>query len=193
MVGKLLAIAALVAALIDGAAGQVPAAPQVRIETSAGDFVVQLDGERAPLTVANFLAYVESGFYEGTIFHRVIDGFVVQGGGYGEDLSPKPAGAPIPNESGNGLSNRRGTIAMARTGEAHSADSQFYLNLADNVGLDPKPTRWGYAVFGQVIRGLEVVDDIGHRATVSRGGLQDVPAEAVVVRRMTVLREPLAR
>src|SRR5690606_21177518 len=101
---------------------------------------------RAPITVTNFLEYVGSGFYAGTIFHRVVDGFVVQGGGYTGELELKPVRQTIPNESGNGLSNRRGTVAMARTADAHSADAQFYINLADNVGLDPKPTRWGYAV-----------------------------------------------
>lgn len=162
-------------------------AVRARVETSVGNFVVQLDAERAPLTVANFLRYAEDGFYDGTIFHRVVDGFVIQGGGYNADMSPKTARAPIPNESGNGLSNQRGTIAMARTADPHSADAQFYVNLADNVVLDPKPTRWGYAVFGRVIEGLEVVDEIGHRATTTRGGLQDVPVEPVVIRKIVVL------
>jgi peptidyl-prolyl cis-trans isomerase B (cyclophilin B) len=127
------------------------------------------------------------------VFHRVIDGFVIQGGGYREDLTLKPVREPIPNESGNGLSNRRGTIAMARTGDPHSADSQFYVNLADNLDLDPKPTRWGYAVFGEVIQGMEVVDEIGHRATTTRAGMQNVPREAVVIRKVSILEERLAR
>ena len=139
--------------------------PKVRIETSAGAFVVQLDDERAPLTVANFLQYVDSGFYTDTIFHRVVGGFVIQGGGYTADLKPKETGESIPNESGNGLSNRRLTIAMARSSDPHTADSQFYINLADNTPLDPKPTRWGYTVFGKVISGEQVIDDIGYRAT----------------------------
>lgn len=167
--------------------------PQVRIDTSAGSFVVQLDDGRAPLTAANFLRYVRDGHYTDTVFHRVIDGFVIQGGGYLEDLNLKPVRETIPNESGNGLSNRRGTIAMARTGEPHSADSQFYVNLADNLDLDPKPTRWGYAVFGEVIQGMEVVDEIGHRATTGRAGMQNVPAEAVVIRKVSILEERLAR
>ena len=111
------------------------------------------------------MQYVEEGFYTGTIFHRVINGFVIQGGGYTAELEAKPTREPVPNESGNGLSNRRLTIAMARTSEPHSADSQFYINLADNLELDPKPTRWGYAVFGQIVEGVDVVDDIGYRPT----------------------------
>ena len=159
--------------------------PTVRIETNAGAFIVRLNDERAPLTVANFLKYVESGFYTGTIFHRVINGFVIQGGGYTEDLQQKETAESIPNESGNGLSNRRMTIAMARTNEPHSADSQFYINLADNSPLDPKPTRWGYTVFGEVISGEDVVNDIGYRAT-SPGGaaFQNLPTEAVIIERM---------
>lgn len=178
-----------------GAPGQAPGAEpaQVKFETSAGDFVVQLDGERAPLTAANFLQYVNDGFYAGTTFHRVVNGFVIQGGGYTPDLALKPPRPPVVNESGNGLSNRRGTVAMARTGEPHSADSQFYINLADNLALDSKPTRWGYAVFGVVVQGLEIVDEIGHRATTSRGGMQDVPNEPVVIRNVTVLKAPIAR
>jgi cyclophilin family peptidyl-prolyl cis-trans isomerase len=161
-------------------------APRARIETSAGAFVVQLDAERAPLTVQNFLQYAREGFFESTVFHRVVNGFVIQGGGYTSDLTAKPTRAAIPNESGNGLSNRRGTIAMARTGNPHSADAQFYINLADNVTLDPKPTRWGYAVFGHVVEGMDVVDDIGHRATTVKNQMQDVPVEPVIIQRVTV-------
>jgi cyclophilin family peptidyl-prolyl cis-trans isomerase len=162
-------------------------APRVRIETNAGAFVVELDQDRAPLTVSNFLQYVRDGFYENTIFHRVVNGFVIQGGGYTQDLTAKPVRAPIPNESGNGLGNHRGTIAMARTAHPHSADAQFYINLTDNVTLDPKPTRWGYAVFGRVVEGLNVVDDIGHRATTMRDGMQDVPADTVIIQRTAVV------
>jgi cyclophilin family peptidyl-prolyl cis-trans isomerase len=178
------------AALVTGAlsAGATAAEPvRARIETSAGNFVVQLDAERAPLTVENFLRYAGSGFFEGTIFHRVVSGFVIQGGGYTSDLAVKPTQPGLPNESGNGLSNHRGTIAMARTAEPHSADSQFYLNLADNVSLDPKPTRWGYAVFGSVVEGMEVVDDIGHRATATKNGMTDVPVEPVVIRKVVLI------
>jgi len=178
-------------ALVGPASGA--ASTQVKVETSAGDFVVALDEGRAPLSVANFLKYVHDGFYDGTIFHRVVNGFVIQGGGYTPDLALKPPGPALVNESGNGLSNRRGTIAMARTGEPHSADAQFYVNLADNLALDPKPTRWGYAVFGEVIQGMEIVDEIGHRATGSKSGMQDVPVEPVVIRKMSVLKIPIAR
>jgi cyclophilin family peptidyl-prolyl cis-trans isomerase len=166
---------------------------QVKVETSAGDFVIQLDEARAPLSVANFLAYVDSGFYDGTIFHRVVSGFVIQGGGYTPDMKPKPPRPPVVNEAGNGLSNRRGTVAMARTAEPHSGDAQFYVNLADNLALDPKPTRWGYAVFGEVVQGLEVVDGIGHKPTGVKAGMQDVPLEPVIIRRVTVLKSPAAR
>lgn len=166
---------------------------QVRIETSAGEVVVQLDDARAPLTVANFLQYVRDGFYTGTIFHRVVQGFVVQGGGFTPELALKTARPPIPNESGNGLSNRRGSIAMARTGEPHTADAQFYFNLADNLVLDPKPTRWGYAVFGEVIQGQEVIDAIGQRPTGVRDDIADVPLEPVVIRKVTVLDTPVQR
>ena len=161
--------------------------PRVRIETSAGNFVVQLEPERAPLSVQNFLQYARDGFYEDTIFQRVVSGFVIQGGGYTADLSPKTPRPAIPNESGNGLINRRGTIAMARTGEPHSADAQFYINLADNLVLDPKPTRWGYAVFGEVVEGMDVVDEIGHQATAPREQMQDVPLKPVVIRKVVVL------
>jgi cyclophilin family peptidyl-prolyl cis-trans isomerase len=161
--------------------------PQIRIETTAGAFTVELDDSRAPLTVKNFVQYVKDGFYEGTIFHRVIAGFVVQGGGLSVDMQPKPARPSIPNESGNGLANVRGSIAMARTNDPHSADAQFYINLADNVALDPKPTRWGYAVFGEVIEGMDVVDDIGHRATSPQKGMENVPASPVIIQRMVLL------
>ncbi len=161
--------------------------PKVRIETTAGDFLVELDDARAPLTVKNFLQYVDEGYYEGTIFHRVVTGFVIQGGGFTADMETKPPREPIPNESGNGLSNLRLTVSMARTSEPHSADSQFYVNLADNVALDPKATRWGYAVFGVVTEGIEVVDDIGHRPTTSQGGFQNIPVAPVIIERVVVV------
>lgn len=179
-------IASVAAAAANTASAEFP---QVRIVTTAGDIVVELDATRAPLTVANFLQYVNDGFYDGTIFHRVVEGFVIQGGGYTKDLQSKKTRDPIPNESGNGLSNRRMTIAMARTGEAHSGDSQFYINLADNVALDPKPTRWGYAVFGTVIEGTEVVDDIGYRPTGTQGQFQNMPASPVTIEKMSVISE----
>ncbi|MEO8444409.1 MAG: peptidylprolyl isomerase [Gammaproteobacteria bacterium] len=185
----------ILAMTVAGFAGHVGAAEptQVKFETSAGDFVLQMADERAPLTVANFLQYVNSGFYAGTVFHRVVSGFVIQGGGFTPELIIKPPRPPLVNESGNGLSNRRGSIAMARTGEPHSADAQFYINLADNLALDPKATRWGYAVFGEVILGMDVVDEIGHRATGNKNGMQDVPLEPVLIRNVTVLKTPIAR
>lgn len=176
-----------------GAGAQAADPVLVQFETSAGAFIVQLDPERAPLSVDNFLKYVDEGFYSGTIFHRVVNGFVIQGGGFTPDLNLKDAHPGVPNEAGNGLSNRRGTIAMARTGEPHSGDSQFYINLADNISLDPKPTRWGYAVFGEVIQGMDVVDDIGHRLTGVKGGMSDVPAETVVIQKASLLKPPAAK
>jgi peptidyl-prolyl cis-trans isomerase A (cyclophilin A) len=170
----------------------VPAAPagppRVRIETSLGAFVLRLDQERAPLTVENFLRYVRSGYYDGTIFHRVIDNFIAQGGGYTADNQLKEPRELIANESGNGLTNRRGTIAMARTDKPHSANSQFFLNLADNLDLNPLPTRWGYAVFGEVIEGMDVVDRIGHVPTGAVGEFkQDAPLKPVVIEKARVL------
>jgi peptidyl-prolyl cis-trans isomerase A (cyclophilin A) len=155
--------------------------PRVRIETTAGDFIVELDRARAPLTVENFLQYVNDGFYEGTIFHRIMNSFIIQGGGFTPDFEQKPTRPGIPNESGNGLANVRMTIAMARTGDPHSGDAQFYINLADNVALDPKPTRWGYAVFGEVVEGADILDDIGNRATETRGPFENVPAVPVII------------
>jgi len=164
--------------------------PRVRVETNAGDFVIELDAGRAPLSVKNFLQYVEEGFYAGAIFHRVVNGFVVQAGGFDANHQPKPAREPIPNEAGNGLSNQRMTIAMARTGDPHSADSQFYVNLAENLSLDPKPSRWGYAVFGKIVAGTEVIDDIGHRAITSKGQFTELPADPVVIEKMVLESEP---
>lgn len=160
----------------------LPNFPRVEIETSLGSFVVELDARRAPLTAGNFVAYVNSGHFEGTVFHRVIQGFVIQGGGYTPDYELKPTSRMVANEAGNGLTNRRGTIAMARTPDPHSADAQFYINLVDNASLDPNPSRWGYAVFGTVISGMEVVDAIGHVATGPGGPFaRDVPQAPVVI------------
>lgn len=154
-----------------------------------GSFVVALDSARAPLTVANFLEYVRAGHYEGTIFHRVINNFVAQGGGYDEQYVEKPTRANIVNESGNGLSNRRGTVGMARTGEPHSANAQFYINLTDNPTLDPQPSRWGYAVFGQVVEGMQVVDAIGAVATGEVGPFdRDAPLKPVVIQRIVEIK-----
>ena len=161
---------------------------RVRIETTLGDFVVELDANRAPVTVQNFLQHVVDGHYEGTIFHRIAAGFVVQGGGYTADLTLKPLTESVFNESGNGLSNLRGTIAMARGNDAHSADAQFYINLVDNPTLNPRPTRWGYAVFGEVIEGMEVVDVIGSVPTGAGGEFdRDVPIEPIIIERIVLL------
>jgi cyclophilin family peptidyl-prolyl cis-trans isomerase len=162
----------------------------VRIETSMGDIVVELNSIRAPETVQNFLQYVVDGHYEGTIFHRVATGFLVQGGGYLPDLSLKPAERMVFNESGNGLSNLRGTIAMARSNEPHAANTQFFFNLVDNSNLNPRPTRWGYAVFGEVTEGMEVVDQISAVPTGSAGEFdRDVPLEPIIIEKITLLEE----
>lgn len=159
--------------------------PRVRVETSLGKFVIELDPDRAPLTVANFLEYVRAGHYSGVIFHRVIANFIAQTGGFDEQNVEKPTREGIPNESGNGLSNRRGTVGLARTADPHSGNAQFYINLADNAGLDPQATRWGYAVFGHVVEGMNVVDDIGAVATGEVGPFErDAPLKPVVVIRI---------
>jgi len=161
----------------------VPAHPHIKFETSEGTIVLELDGRRAPVTVGNFLELVDSGYFDGTIFHRVIADFMIQGGGVTRDLKTKEPGDSIFNESGNGLTNMRGTIAMARTGDPHSAKAQFFINVKDNTALDPRPDRWGYAVFGYVIEGMEVVDAIATVRTGPGGQFsQDVPIVPIVVK-----------
>jgi peptidyl-prolyl cis-trans isomerase A (cyclophilin A) len=169
-----------------------PAAERVRVTTNLGSFVIELQRDRAPLTVENFLSYVRSGYYTNTLFHRVISNFVVQGGGVGPDYKAKPVGKPIPNEAGNGLKNLRGTVA--RASGPHSGDVQFFINVADNADLDPLPTRWGYAVFGRVVEGMEVVDRISVSPTGSGGPFkQDVPLQQVVIQKIELLSaEPVA-
>ena len=163
------------------------AAPTVELQTSMGAIVIELDAEKAPLTVKNFLQYANDGFYNGTIFHRVIDGFMIQGGGFTKDMGEKPTGAQIPNEAKNGLKNQRGTIAMARRAEPHSATAQFFINHKDNDALDyPSRDGWGYAVFGKVTQGLDVVDKIAKVRTGNRGMFQDVPVEPVVIQSVKV-------
>ena len=165
-------------------------APRVRVVTSAGNFVIELDHGRAPRTVDAFLKYVKEGFYSGVIFHRVVAGFIAQAGGYTPDMQPKAVTEQVVNESGNGLSNLRGTVGFARTNDPHSGTSQWYINLADNVDLNPRPTRWGYAVFGKVIEGMEVVDDIGHRPTAGGGPFdRNVPVEPIVIQRIEHISE----
>jgi peptidyl-prolyl cis-trans isomerase A (cyclophilin A) len=158
--------------------------PVVELHTNRGVITLELDAEKAPVTVENFLAYVKSGFYEGTVFHRVIDSFMIQGGGFDKDLRQKPTRAPIRNEAANGLKNATGTIAMARTSVPDSASSQFFINLVDNTGLDrPKPDGHGYAVFGKVISGMEVVTAIGKSPVRRAGPHQHLPAEPILVER----------
>ncbi len=164
--------------------------PQVRVVTNVGEFVMELDSGRAPLTVEHFLTYVREGHYEGTIFHRVIQGFVAQGGGFTADMQQKPTERKVFNESGNGLSNIRGTVGIARTQEPHDAGPQFYINLNDNVDLNPRPTRWGFAVFGTVVEGMDVIDAIGHAPTGAAGDLErNVPVQPVIVERVELLSE----
>jgi cyclophilin family peptidyl-prolyl cis-trans isomerase len=154
----------------------------VRFETSVGGFTVELDAEKAPLTVANFLSYVDEGFYDGLIFHRVIPGFMVQGGGLTPDMAQRPNKAPIKNEAANGLKNKRGTIAMARTNVVDSATSQFFINLVDNDFLDYQgPHNYGYAVFGRVVEGMDTIDRIARERTGRRKGHDDVPVTDVVI------------
>jgi peptidylprolyl isomerase/peptidyl-prolyl cis-trans isomerase B (cyclophilin B) len=171
------------------AAGQPPN-PMVLIETSRGNITVELFPGNAPASVENFLAYAKSGFYDGTIFHRVIPGFMIQGGGMLPDMTEKARGTPIRNEADNGLKNLRGTLAMARTGEPHSATSQFFINVADNYFLNHRGKSvegWGYAVFGQVVDGMAVVDAIVAVPRGDRGPHGDVPLEAVVMTKVTVI------
>ncbi|MGZ5032419.1 MAG: peptidylprolyl isomerase [Usitatibacter sp.] len=157
---------------------------KVKLTTSMGPIVIQLDKDKAPVSVDNFVKYVESGHYSGTIFHRVIDGFMVQGGGFTKDMKQKPTNPPIKNEGANGLKNDNYTVAMARTGVRDSATSQFFINVKDNDFLNysgESPQGWGYAVFGKVIEGKEVVDKIKKVATGTAGGMQNVPNEPVVI------------
>ncbi len=161
---------------------------KVRFTTTLGDFVVELDEEKAPVTCANFRRYVEDGFYDGLIFHRVIPGFMVQGGGFMPDMMQPATREPIENEARNGLKNERGTIAMARTADPHSATAQFFINVKDNAFLDhPGHDGWGYAVFGRVVEGMETVDRIEQVPTTTRAGHQDVPVEPVVIEKAELI------
>ncbi len=161
----------------------------ITLHTNHGDITLKLDHDNAPGTAANFLQYCRDGFYDGTIFHRVIDGFMVQGGGMDRDMQSQPTREPIANEAHNGLSNDRGTLAMARTSDPHSASAQFFINVADNHFLnhrDKSPQGWGYAVFGRVVDGMDTVDSIRKVATGSRGYHQDVPREDVVIEKVSI-------
>jgi peptidyl-prolyl cis-trans isomerase A (cyclophilin A) len=166
--------------------------PMVEMRTSMGTMKIELYPDKAPKTVENFLQYVRDGFYDGTVFHRVISGFMIQGGGFTPDMSEKGTRAPIENEAANGLKNVRGSIAMARTGDPHSASAQFFINTVDNPFLDYQSATvqgFGYAVFGQVVEGLETLDAIKKVATASRDGHDDVPTSAVVIEAVRVLNQ----
>ncbi len=161
----------------------------VKLSTNYGDITLELNAEKAPITVANFIQYVESGFYDGLVFHRVIDDFMIQGGGMDAQMKQKPTKAEIKNEADNGLSNDQYTIAMARTSVPHSASSQFFININDNHFLNhtaPTPSGWGYCVFGKVIEGMDVVDKIKSVKTGSKAGHQDVPIEPVIIEKATI-------
>lgn len=162
----------------------------IKLTTNHGAITLELDAEKAPQTVANFLAYVESGHYDGTVFHRVINGFMIQGGGMSVGMQEKSTNAAIENEAANGLKNERGTIAMARTADPHSATAQFFINLADNDFLNhraPSGQGWGYCVFGRVVDGMDVVDQIKGVKTGNKGFHQDVPVEDVVIEKAEVV------
>ena len=162
----------------------------VKMETSQGTIILELDGDNAPNTVANFITYVNEGFYDGTIFHRVISNFMIQGGGFTGDMSQKTTHDPIQNEANNGLKNDTGTIAMARTSDPHSATAQFFINVKDNDFLNfssETQQGWGYAVFGKVAEGMDVVDAIKNVATTSNGPYQDVPAETITIEKVSIV------
>ena len=183
------ALLVLAGLLVHTTAPAADQATQVRVATNMGDFVVELMPERAPLTVANFLRYVREGYYSGTLMHRVVANFVIQGGGHSaSDLKLKPVHDPVNNEAGNGLQNKRGMVGLARGESAHSGNAQFYVNLVDNPDLDPLPTRWGYAVFGRVVQGMDVVDRIGVTPTGASGPFKsDTPLKPVIIEKVEVL------
>lgn len=185
---KALLILFLTATPLLAASDQAP--PKVKLETSMGDIILTLNPEKAPATVANFLAYVRAGFYNGTIFHRVIEGFMIQGGGFDTQMKKKATRAPIANEADNGLPNVKGSIAMARTADPHSATSQFFINTVDNDFLNHRAKNgkgWGYCVFGSVSEGLAVVRKIEQVATGREGFYRDVPKTPVVIKKAVIL------
>ena len=158
------------------------------MKTLFGDITLELDGEKAPASVANFVEYAQSGYYDGTIFHRVINNFMIQGGGFDTDMQQKPTNAPIQNEANNGLKNNRGSVAMARTMDPHSATAQFFINVSDNDFLNfsgENMQGWGYAVFGKVTEGMDIVDQIAEVATGSSGSYQDVPEDVITIESVT--------
>jgi peptidyl-prolyl cis-trans isomerase B (cyclophilin B) len=162
----------------------------IKLTTTLGVIILELDAEKAPKTVENFTQYVQDGHFDGTIFHRIIPGFMAQGGGFAEDMTQKEVRAPIDNEAANGLKNKRGTVAMARTNDPHSATAQFFINLVDNDFLDfrsPSGNGWGYCVFGAVVEGIEVVDAMSKVKTGSKGFHQDVPKEAIIIEKAEII------
>ena len=182
---QLIAIAALLPCLA------IAANPQVTLKTSEGTIVVELEADKAPASTQNFLQYVQDKHYDGTVFHRVIPNFMIQGGGFTTDMKQKGVRAPIGNEAKNGLRNARGTLAMARTGDPHSATAQFFINHKDNVFLDyPGQDGWGYAVFGKVVSGMEVVDKIARVPTGRVGPFSDVPQKPVLIQSATLISKP---
>ncbi len=188
LIGNLLILTLLLSSIFSIA---MAASPAVKIQTSMGDIVVRLDQSKAPITVANFLQYVKNGHYDGTIFHRVIKNFMIQGGGMDVNLKPKPTNAPIKIESTNGLDNNKYTIAMARTSDPNSATAQFFINVENNKNLNytgPTPHGWGYTVFGKVIKGQNVVDKIKMVPTSSQGRYDDVPVDDVVIEKITLIK-----
>lgn len=179
---RALLLAALALGALPAFAQQAASAPRVLMATSLGNITLELDAQRAPASVANFLRYVEAKHYDGTIFHRVIANFMIQGGGFSPDMSQKAIQAPVRNEARNGLKNVRGSIAMARTADPHSATAQFFINTTDNAFLDhPGQDGWGYAVFGKVVEGMEVVDKIRAVPTANAGFHSDVPRTPVII------------
>jgi cyclophilin family peptidyl-prolyl cis-trans isomerase len=166
------------------------AGPSVEMQTSRGTLIIELDSEKAPKTVQNFLQYAKDGFYNGTVFHRVMDGFMIQGGGFSAEMNEKPTAAPIPNEGKNGLKNLRGTLAMARRNDPNSATAQFFINHKDNAGLDyPAPDGFGYAVFGKVVQGMDIVDKIAKVPTGNRSMHQNVPLEPVIIQSVKLISD----
>lgn len=186
----LVIIAATIGCAVVAEAAEKP--PRVRVETTMGQIVIELNAQLAPQTVKNFLGYARDGFYNGTIFHRVIKGFMIQGGGLTVDMQKKATGDPVVNEANNGLKNDRGTVAMARTSAPHSATAQFFINTVKNDFLNHRAKTqagWGYCVFGKVVDGMSVVDQIETLATTSTAGRRDVPKEPVIINKVVVLDE----
>jgi peptidyl-prolyl cis-trans isomerase A (cyclophilin A) len=183
------ALLVLAGLLVYAAAPAADPAPQVRVTTNMGAFVIELIPDRAPLTVANFVRYVKEGYYSGTLIHRVVANFVIQGGGHSaSDLKLKPVHEAVNNESGNGLQNKRGMVGLARGESAHSGNAQFYVNLVDNPDLDPLPTRWGYTVFGRVVQGMDVVERIGVTPTGASGPFKsDTPLKPVIIEKVELV------